>query len=66
MEREEKLQLRDFPTLTHVIGWMRDKTGIAAPARRGAGGVGRARSAQPAARQPPRRPPPRRWLVAGW
>ncbi len=36
VERDENLQLRDFPTLTHVIGWVRDKTGIqpvtAAPA----------------------------------
>ena len=38
VERDENLQLRDFPTLTHVIGWVRDKTGIqpatAAPHRR--------------------------------
>ena len=27
--RDENLQLRDFPTLTHVIGWIRDKTGLA-------------------------------------
>ncbi len=26
VEREESLSLRDFPTLTHVIGWVRDKT----------------------------------------
>ena len=35
VERDENLQLRDFPTLTHVIGWVREKTGIqptAAPA----------------------------------
>jgi NAD(P)-dependent dehydrogenase (short-subunit alcohol dehydrogenase family)/acyl carrier protein len=33
VERDPNLQLRDFPTLTHVIGWVRDKTGIAqAPA----------------------------------
>ena len=36
VERDENLHLRDFPTLTHVIGWVRDKTGIqpvtAAPA----------------------------------
>ncbi len=29
VERDPNLQLRDFPTLTHVIGWVRDKTGIA-------------------------------------
>ena len=42
VERDENLQLRDFPTLTHVIGWVRDKTGIqpvtAAPAVSGAPG----------------------------
>jgi NAD(P)-dependent dehydrogenase (short-subunit alcohol dehydrogenase family)/acyl carrier protein len=31
VERDPNLQLRDFPTLTHVVGWVRDKTGIAAP-----------------------------------
>ncbi|HXY66896.1 MAG TPA: SDR family NAD(P)-dependent oxidoreductase, partial [Mycobacterium sp.] len=25
--RDDTLKLRDFPTLTHVIGWIRDKTG---------------------------------------
>ncbi len=29
--RDDTLKLRDFPTLTHVIGWIRDKTGTAAP-----------------------------------
>ena len=40
VERDDTLALRDFPTLTHVIGWVRDKTGIAAP-----GGAGRPRAA---------------------
>ncbi len=31
VERDDNLALRDFPTLAHVIGWIRDKTGIAAP-----------------------------------
>ncbi len=31
VERDPNLQLRDFPTLTHVIGWVRDKTGIPEP-----------------------------------
>ncbi|HEX6887240.1 MAG TPA: beta-ketoacyl synthase N-terminal-like domain-containing protein, partial [Candidatus Nanopelagicales bacterium] len=31
VERDENVALRDFPTLTHVIAWVRDKTGIAAP-----------------------------------
>ena len=34
VERDENLQLRDFPTLTHVIGWVRDKTGIQPDHRR--------------------------------
>ncbi len=28
VERDDNVALRDFPTLTHVIGWVRDKTGI--------------------------------------
>ncbi len=35
VERDDNLALRDFPTLTHVIGWVRDKTGIQAPRRAG-------------------------------
>ena len=30
--RDDSLKLRDFPTLTHVVGWIRDKTGAPAPA----------------------------------
>jgi len=29
--RDDTLKLRDFPTLTHVIGWIRDKTEATAP-----------------------------------
>src|SRR6266508_4049755 len=29
--RDDNLRLRDFPTLTHVIGWIRDNTGTQAP-----------------------------------
>ena len=29
--RDDNLKLRDFPTLTHVVGWIRDKTGTPAP-----------------------------------
>ena len=36
VERDDNLALREFPTIAHVIGWIRDKTGIqptsAAPA----------------------------------
>ena len=32
--RDDSLKLRDFPTLTHVIGWIRDKTGAPTPTRR--------------------------------
>ena len=42
VERDDKLSLRDFPTLTHVIGWIRDKTGHR---RTGARRVGRPGSA---------------------
>ena len=28
VERDDNLALREFPTLAHVIGWVRDKTGI--------------------------------------
>ncbi len=31
LERDENLQLRDFPTLNHVAGWVRERAGIAAP-----------------------------------
>ncbi len=31
VERDESLQLRDFPTLNHVAAWVRDRAGIAAP-----------------------------------
>ncbi len=47
VERDENLQLRDFPTLTHVIGWVRDKTGIQPVAA--AAPVGDAAPAAPAA-----------------
>ena len=32
VERDESLQLRDFPTLNHVAAWVRDRAGIEAPA----------------------------------
>ena len=34
VERDDSLSLRDFPTLTHVIGWILDKTGQPADRRR--------------------------------
>jgi NAD(P)-dependent dehydrogenase (short-subunit alcohol dehydrogenase family) len=46
VERDPNVQLRDFPTLTHVIGWIRDKTGIQP------GGGSAAAPAQVAATQP--------------
>ena len=30
VERDEHLKLRDFPTLNHVVGWVKDKTGVVA------------------------------------
>jgi len=33
VERDDNLQLRDFPTLNHVASWVRDRAGLgAAPA----------------------------------
>ncbi len=33
VERDDNLQLRDFPTLNHVAAWVRDRAGLgAAPA----------------------------------
>ncbi|KAB7741073.1 SDR family NAD(P)-dependent oxidoreductase, partial [Nostocoides sp. F2B08] len=43
VERDATLQLRDFPTLNHVAGWIRDKTGLPATAA----------AAPAAAQQPP-------------
>ncbi len=43
--RDDTLRLRDFPTLTHVVGWIRDKAGAAA-------------SAEPAATAPVAAPEP--------
>ena len=51
IERDDTVALRDFPTLTHVIGWVRDKTGIQP--------VAAAPAAAPVAAVPPP-PPPRR------
>ena len=31
LERDDNLQLRDFPTLRHVATWVRDRTGTTAP-----------------------------------
>ena len=61
VERDDNLQLRDFPTLTHVIGWVRDKTGIrprwprAGPVPHGTSGT--APTAPEPARRPTRSPP---------
>ena len=46
VERDDTLQLRDFPTLAHVIGWVRDRTGDP-------------RAPEPAAAAAGWRPPPR-------
>ncbi len=32
VERDDSLSLREFPTLTHVIGWIRDKIAVQSPA----------------------------------
>ena len=38
LERDDSLQLREFPTLNHVAGWVRVKLGTAAPATAAAAG----------------------------
>ena len=43
-----RCRLREFPTLAHVIGWIRDKTGAPAPAA--------AAAAPPAAEAPAEAP----------
>ena len=45
VERDDNVALRDFPTLTHVVGWVRDKTGIQP--------VAAARDRRPCGAQPP-------------
>ena len=70
VERDDNLSLRDFPTLAHVIGWIRDKTAHRRPnpphrrtraqPRRSRPGAPATASA-PASPQPPRpRVPPTR------
>jgi NAD(P)-dependent dehydrogenase (short-subunit alcohol dehydrogenase family) len=49
VERDANLQLRDFPTLNHVAGWVRSKTGIPAPSATGAAPAAAAPAAAPAA-----------------
>ena len=51
LERDDSLQLREFPTLNHVAGWVRVKLGTAAPATAAAAGQAApgATSARPAA-----------------
>ena len=68
VERDDNLALRDFPTLTHVIGWVRDKTGIqpaaggtccrTSPAPPDPTHVGRPAAPRPGCRSPGRRSPP--------
>ncbi|MGA8046221.1 MAG: SDR family NAD(P)-dependent oxidoreductase, partial [Dermatophilaceae bacterium] len=40
VERDATLQLRDFPTLHHVAGWIHDKTGTTAPTENATGAQG--------------------------
>ena len=55
VERDDNLQLRDFPTLHHVAAWVRDRAGLgdAPAAASGRGGcvapVPRAECAEPSA-----------------
>jgi acyl carrier protein len=51
VERDPNLKLRDFPTLRHVAGWVRERAGLAAATAPSAPGAGVA-SAAPAAAPP--------------
>ena len=51
LERDDTLQLREFPTLNHVAGWVRGKLGVPEPVRH----PGRTGTGAPLPR--PRRPP---------
>ena len=54
VERDDSLQLREFPTLAHVIGWIREKTDQIAPAAvTGGGGRAGGSGAGHPARSPP-------------
>src|SRR3954451_25418175 len=53
LERDENLQLRDFPTLRHVVGWVTDKRATARPQPTPAAAP---ESAAPAADAPPAYP----------
>ncbi len=49
VERDDSLQLRDFPTLNHVAGWIRDRAGLgAAPSTDGTGTAAATSTAAPA------------------
>ena len=62
VERDDTVALRDFPTLTHVIGWVREKTAVpaagAAPVHATVAGV----PPQSPAPRPPRHP--RSWATS--
>jgi NAD(P)-dependent dehydrogenase (short-subunit alcohol dehydrogenase family) len=45
VERDDNLQLRDFPTLNHVAAWVRDRAGLEAPAA--TAGTGPAAGSEP-------------------
>jgi NAD(P)-dependent dehydrogenase (short-subunit alcohol dehydrogenase family) len=51
VERDPNLKLRDFPTLRHVAGWVRERAGLAAAAATTAPGAGAGATA-PAATAP--------------
>ena len=61
VERDEQLKLREFPTLNHVVGWVKDKTATVAPAV-AAELAGPERGAQLAGPEPAAEPPLIRWL----
>ncbi|MCB1300718.1 MAG: hypothetical protein KDB28_05520, partial [Tetrasphaera sp.] len=65
LERDENLQLRDFPTMNHVAGWVRDKLGMAAPSAAAAGAPAAAGETTPAAAAPAAPEHPHGKLIKG-
>ncbi|HRW03066.1 MAG TPA: SDR family NAD(P)-dependent oxidoreductase, partial [Tetrasphaera sp.] len=65
LERDENLKLRDFPTMNHVAGWVRDKLGMAAPSAAAAGAPAAAGETTPAAAAPAAPEHPHGKLIKG-
>ena len=53
IEFDDSLKLRDYPTLNHVVGFVRDRAGIAAPGARRPPRPARPAGGEPAPAAPP-------------